>query len=251
MSRSFPGTTGNYYEAANSSAYTTPTVGTIGVWVKTSQATSGTYQGIVGKADAVASDSGWVIVAPNTTSGVTISIKDGSANTVYGPNFSSPVINDGKWHYITLVFSRTSGQRCQTYVDGTALDSGQTAAFSWTFSNDVIRWGQQLLAFWGNCVALIADTAWWSAALTTQEIVGLASGVRPYQIRSSNLIGWWPFDGLVSTEPDLSGTANNASLNGTVTSAFGPPFTTSTPRWRLPTPLTLPPVFILMPQIVM
>jgi hypothetical protein len=98
----------------------------------------------------------------------------------------------------------------------------------------------------------IADAALWSVPLTAAEIASLAKGARPWQVRPSSLQGFWPLDGLTSPEPDLSGLKNNGTLTGT-SLAFGPPFMAFTPRWPMGGifPFPPPPVFVLMPQIIM
>ena len=76
----------------------------------------------------------------------------------------------------------------------------------------------------------VADAAVWTVALTQGEITALAAGARPPSIRQGSLVGYWPLDGLQSPEPDLSGFANNMTLNGTPTFQTGPPLTPFTPR---------------------
>jgi len=95
----------------------------------------------------------------------------------------------------------------------------------------------------------IADVAVWNINLSALEALALARGARPWTIRSANLKGWWPLDGLQSPEPDLSGNANNGTLTGTAL-VFGPPYMQFTPRWWQTLPPPPPPPFVLMPQIV-
>jgi Concanavalin A-like lectin/glucanases superfamily len=76
----------------------------------------------------------------------------------------------------------------------------------------------------------IADVALWTTGLSANEASGLSQGARPNTVRPGNLVGWWPLDGLVSPEVDLSGHANNGTLTGTAR-AFGPPIMEFTPRW--------------------
>lgn len=89
----------------------------------------------------------------------------------------------------------------------------------------------------------IADAAIWNIALTQTEITALSHGTRPYLIRPTALKGWWPLDGLVSPEVDLSGNANNGTLTGT-SLAFGAPFLPFTPRWPIASSFTLPPPLV-------
>ena len=77
----------------------------------------------------------------------------------------------------------------------------------------------------------LADIGLWTGVkLTATEAAALAKGARPYQIRTGSLKGYWPLDGLQTTEPDLSGLLNNGTLTGTAL-AFGPPYRPFTPRW--------------------
>jgi hypothetical protein len=81
--------------------------------------------------------------------------------------------------------------------------------------------------FQGN----IGETAIWNIQLTDAEILALSKGARPKDIRPANLVAYWPLGGMGSTtEPDLSGNANNLTVTGT-NPAFGPPIAPFTPRW--------------------
>ena len=42
----------------------------------------------------------------------------------------------------------------------------------------------------------IADVAFWSEALTSDEIDALAKGLRPNRVAPKKLIEWWPLDGI-------------------------------------------------------
>jgi hypothetical protein len=98
----------------------------------------------------------------------------------------------------------------------------------------------------------IADVAAYNVALTATEIAALAKGARPYQIRPSGLVGYWPLDGLQSPEPDLSGNKNNGALTGTA-AAFGPPlapFTRTRPQFWYP-PATISVSYQRTQQILM
>ena len=74
-----------------------------------------------------------------------------------------------------------------------------------------------------------AECGIWNTALTGNEILALAMGVRPYRIRPGSLTGYYPLFGLQSPEPDLSGNANNGTLTGT-SYATHAPVTQFTPK---------------------
>lgn len=78
----------------------------------------------------------------------------------------------------------------------------------------------------------VADAAIWNVQLTDAEVLALAKGARPWTIRPSALVAWFPLDGLASPEVDLSGKKNNQTLNGgPILSSSGPPVMMFTPRW--------------------
>ena len=85
----------------------------------------------------------------------------------------------------------------------------------------------------------LADFAIWTDILTLAEYQALSKGVRPYNIRPTKLLIYWPIDGIQSPEPDFSGKANNATVAGTARS-FGPPFLPFTPRWPRLDPVFTP-----------
>lgn len=127
------------------------------------------------------------------------------------------------WHHGCGVFTSTTSRT--VYLDGVA---GSTDTFSVapTGTPDFI------IGFSGSVLTgSIADVAIWNVALNASEIAALARGVRPNNIRTSALIGWWPLDGLSSPEPDLSGNSHNGTLTGTAL-ANGPPVTLFTPKSR-------------------
>jgi len=63
----------------------------------------------------------------------------------------------------------------------------------------------------------------WNVALSAGNITSLVNGVRPPNVNSANLQGWWPLDGFLNTtENDLSGNANNGTITGTVVPNSGP-----------------------------
>lgn len=62
----------------------------------------------------------------------------------------------------------------------------------------------------------IAEVAIWNVALTANEMIALANGTSPSQVRRSALLGYWPLWGAASPEADLSGNRNNGTVTGAV-----------------------------------
>jgi hypothetical protein len=79
---------------------------------------------------------------------------------------------------------------------------------------------------------LIAEFGCWNVVLSDAEVAALGAGALPSTVRPNALVGYWPLNGLVSPEPDLSGQAHNMTLHNTPLLAAGPPVALFTPRIR-------------------
>lgn len=68
----------------------------------------------------------------------------------------------------------------------------------------------------------IAEVAIWSAALTDNEILSLARGISPMQIRPGSLISYNPLFGLTTPETDYSKNKHHFTNNGPTLAAHAP-----------------------------
>lgn len=98
----------------------------------------------------------------------------------------------------------------QTATDSQAGGGGATHPSN----SDGVLIGNQPTATSSAPAGMLAEMGMWNVILTVPEIQLLASGVRPIDIRTSNLVAYWPLNGNVSPEPDMAG-----SYAGTVTGA--------------------------------
>jgi hypothetical protein len=140
-------------------------------------------------------------------------------------------ISTGSWHHIAMTFDSADGF-LRGYLDGvadgtTSAASGNNLGTTWGGVSTAI--GNDLASAGRNFSGTIADAAQWNnVALTPSEIAALASGIRPYRIRRSALVGYWPLEGTASPEPDVIG-GNNGTLTGTSLAAN--PFNYTTPKY--------------------
>jgi hypothetical protein len=74
----------------------------------------------------------------------------------------------------------------------------------------------------GAMNGMIAECAWWDAALTDAEVDSLAKGTNPKRVRPSNLLEYVEMIGNLSPEPGLVGGAA-LTLNGPVKAENHPP----------------------------
>lgn len=132
-------------------------------------------------------------------------------------------LSTNTWY--NLIFLGTSTTPVTGYVNG-SLDGTGGANFANATTGEVWA-GLDSTGNFGDIVS--EDYAIWNTALSSMEISALAKGERPNGIRPGSLIAWWPYNGLQSPEPDLSGQAHNGVLTGT-SLAFGAPLTMFKPR---------------------
>jgi len=144
---------------------------------------------------------------------------------------------------LTNLATYLNGGNKVTSTPSGAMNTGAIAGFS----IGALDLGGLFNQFGGS----VADVAYWNVQLTDLEISALGNGARPYRIRPTALQGWWPLDGDISPEADMSLNNFNMTLTAAPPKSFGPPLMPFTPRWpqwtEMPPPL---PMFILMPQIV-
>lgn len=67
--------------------------------------------------------------------------------------------------------------------------------------------------------ASLAEAGLWTVLLTDPEIVALAKGTSPNNIRRSSLVAYWPLWGAGAPEADLSSGVHNMAITGTVPAA--------------------------------
>lgn len=149
-------------------------------------------------------------------------------------------ISDGNWHHALATYDGSqSTAGMQLYLDGSAITTNSITNTAPTMTGITTLQAAHLT----NVAAdewfpgSLADCAIWNRNLTALEVLALGKGFRPRQI-PNGLVHWWPFDGLASPEPDLSGGQRNGTLTGTA-AIFGPPFELFTPHFRNILPATI------------
>ncbi len=124
--------------------------------------------------------------------------------------------NDGKWHFVSAVYTPDASSRGRIFVDGieqtgyfwggsVALPAiGATPEYALTI-------GSAKVQAWFEGV--IDDVRIWNRALSQEEIQ--ANMYRHLSGNEEGLIGYWPFnEGDGNLTNDLSGNNNNGTING-------------------------------------
>lgn len=151
---------------------------------------------------------------------------DGSS--FHGLAAFSSALTIGAWAQLTGTYDGTT---YIAYFNGIAASAADAVGPSGTVPSN-IQIGNDPNTSTRAWTGPIADVALWNVALKAGEAKALANGARPHMIRPLALKGYWPLDGLQSPEPDLSGNANNGTLNNPpIPLGVGPPVMMFTPRW--------------------
>jgi len=160
---------------------------------------------------------------PNYTEGaIELTYRDdaGTLNRVQ----SSTLINDSKWHYVTVTKNGTS---IILYIDGIE-DQTSTLTASNTFTNGTIdsRIGGDQGDGTSNFPGKLDDVRIYNRALSADEVqrlykLGATTKINKTLDRSgttleSGLVGHWTFDGkdMIQNVADTSGQGNTGYLNG-------------------------------------
>lgn len=185
---------------------------------------------MIGKWAAGTND--WLMLATTNNA-----IQFGFGNQSYNsPNGALPA---GRWSAVAMTKNGSSGDSIRGFVDGkcvavstaaTASSCGNTSVF------DIGRAANTNTLCWNGW---LCHAAVWNVPLSDAEIMMLAQGVLPGQIRPNRLRGWWPMDGAVyNSERDLSGRFKHATLNNTLPIHNNyPPIATPRDALWLPSPL--------------
>jgi lysophospholipase L1-like esterase len=195
-------------DAASLNAGTGPF--TVGLWVRT---TGTALQRVIGKrANCNVATAFWDLQLLG--SGVVAGeIGDNTAGTYIGI-VGTHVVNDGAWHYLTLM---RNGASLQLYVDG-ALDVGGTAAAAANVSNtSPVRMGN--LCGDGPFSGELDEVRYYNGTLSASELqAAMGSGI----VGTSTLMAAYNFDaGSGTTVADRSGRGNTLTLTSTSWSTSG------------------------------
>jgi hypothetical protein len=147
-------------------------------------------------------------------------------------SIAGPAMTLNTWQHCAAVLSSTTS--VAIYVNGgTAITGNPSTGAGYNFTG-VGCWYESTDGPSNIFTGSIAEVGIWNVALTAAEIAALATGVQPRYVRPGSLVAYYPLWGLSgsSTEPDLSGSANNLTLTGSPTQANHGPVTRFTRKDR-------------------
>lgn len=211
MARHFNGTTDDYENNAFNAGTGRPI--TVMCWARAA-GTFGTPFGIAGT---------------NSQCSITFNNSGGNhyeAQTFSGGFVGPNTITVNTWFHIAITIDGSGNGII--YYNGVSAGTGATAVTG--SANTKVSAGAQTgigQFFPGD----VQDCAIFTTVLTAGEILGIANGRRPYELAGRGLLLYWPLDGLVSPEPDLSGNkANVVTINGSPSLSSGAPAGMFSPR---------------------
>ena len=156
-----------------------------------------------------------------------------------GPTSNPTIVNDGKYHFVGLVYAGPTSNTVQLYVDGAAAGSSVSQSIDIGTGSSYI--GEDAASNHFN--GIIANVQIYNTSLSANEIQILyQEGLGGAPIPLPGMVGWWPLNGDTK---DYSGSGNNGVPTGLsgggVVSGGGSSSTTTIPSVSLCYTLTLTP----------
>jgi hypothetical protein len=151
---------------------------------------------------------------------VGIDLQNGSGT----PGLTASAITADTWYHVCGVVATTPSRIC--YLNGVAGTANTSALPTLTLNTTNVGISRSTTVnspFLGS----IAEIGVWAAALTAPEVLALASGVNPRQVRPQSLFTYWPLYGSVSPEISLLNASHNLTITGTLAEADHPPINNS------------------------
>jgi len=232
MSRTFPGSIGNYISCGDVNDITTDMV-TISAWVYLNATTRGS---MVSKRDANGNDMAYCLQLDNV--GPKFSFLTANGTTTFNTTDGTliPLIN--KWYHVVGWKKLTGTNSQRVYVDG-KLDGVSSPSHTIGDSAEPLLFGQTVNGANWNLNGRLAHIGIWDVALDPNEIVALSQGWSPVDIRPEGLRGYWPLNDYAGsgTARDRTIARNDATMIGAVGLSNDPPVFVSYPLvddWGLP-----------------
>lgn len=210
MSRDFPGATTDYLSLGDVAALDiTGTALTLAAWIRPDAVVS---RAIIAKYDNAGTQATkQYMLDLGSGSVIVMRVDDGAGEDVA---VGTTVLTAGSWYAVAGVKNGTGADALKVYLNGTQEASATSNRTIQNTATGVTigRYADAGGAFDGR----IAEAGVWNVALTAAEIAALAKGVSPLLVHPGNLKGYWPIWGIASPEADLSGNANNPTINGSL-----------------------------------
>src|SRR5271157_255997 len=169
----------------------------IDIWVETTDTSTATWEGIVGRYDA--SNGGyWLQYTPST--GAWAFGWDGSTYLAL-----SKLIGNGGWHHVVGV--RTGLSSASLYIDGALIGSSSSLPVHASDGTTQLSIGRLSSSTGRYFNGIISNVQLYGTALQPSQIQTLyQEGISGLPISGNSLAGWWPLNGNAN---DLSGNNNN------------------------------------------
>lgn len=212
---------GDYISASATAPISTSA--TAAIWYKPDHAVTTGITGVCGFT-AASQVSDFVLVWDHTDSNYRQCWAVSCNNAFPKAKYATSLAADGSWYHLCGTYNTTNitaylnGSQDNQTANGTQNTTGN---YAYTLGSSV---------HYSSPKGAVFDFAMWNVVLTVNEIAALARGIRPFNIRPTALMIYWPLDGLQSPEPDLSRNAKNGTVSGPAF-APGPSATMFTPRW--------------------
>lgn len=213
MSRKFTSASSHYLEI-NSAALTGVPL-SMACWFKQTNVTA--TSALISLTDKDVADQWFALVAGGSFTGDPIGAEVRAGSTFRA--LTTTPFTANTWHHAAAVFVGATSRFA--YLDGGgAAEETSSATPTGLDRTSLGRLGDSTPSSFLD--GLIAEAAIWNVALTAGEIAELAAGLKPWNIRPSALVAYWPIGGTASPEGDVIG-AFPLTVTGAVASDENPP----------------------------
>lgn len=163
----------DYLEVPSSTDYDLAT-GTLMFWFRTSQPANPIW--LWSRVDSSNKNGFAVFIDTAAGTPITCDFNDATSNKL---RLTGPSGLSNTWQQVVIQWNQGSGQTCNMLINGNLYTSG-TLGGSWSFNNEVIRFGVALDSFWTKFGGQMDVCGIWNRWLTADEIQSLY--LNPFQM---------------------------------------------------------------------
>jgi|GEM_PF-7120721 len=192
---------------------------TITFWVKTTTPANSSSTAVL-LSNGTYYSKGWAFFAPRDSAYIEMMHSDGTNNNKvhYYPHYS--LINDGKWHNLTLTMDYNGSHYLSSlFIDAVKRNSyaDKLPALGLASSGKFVIGATFGSSYYYYYTGSVDEILLFKRILSSEEIQAIYDSNRePYTASISNLVAYWNFDGSSIDFLDKSGNGNNGTATNVI-----------------------------------